>query len=395
MKENYNVSNEDMEILNEVEEIKDGFEEELEELVNKNMGKKLKRISKRACSNDLIEFLNIETKDTLKVIMDNLNISYKSSDKKEVLINNIKENYKESILNLSKYMNLECYDVMEIMCRNNGVLLMEELDEKIDAVVFMEQLGIIYTASNSDELYACIPSEIIEVLPEIDKDRLNYNSEVVKLFKGMLHYYGVLTIEDFMARLPEDVEVKLTLDELDMLLTMEEISKEEYIYIDGLGVNDLMDNEEQLADSVKSSENLTDYKKLTKNEMIKASGKEYIGERKNYKALEKFIKEFYTMEEENFDEVLISVYQSYQRLGQEGLIKDMIENLPVPQYIQGEFAVIMNEVCKKIPVWSFGGYTLAEKNTYTRNDGKAKVGRNEPCPCGSGKKYKKCCGKNA
>jgi len=23
------------------------------------------------------------------------------------------------------------------------------------------------------------------------------------------------------------------------------------------------------------------------------------------------------------------------------------------------------------------------------------VGRNDPCPCGSGKKYKKCCGKNA
>jgi preprotein translocase subunit SecA len=25
----------------------------------------------------------------------------------------------------------------------------------------------------------------------------------------------------------------------------------------------------------------------------------------------------------------------------------------------------------------------------------AKVGRNDPCPCGSGKKYKKCCGQNA
>ena len=24
-----------------------------------------------------------------------------------------------------------------------------------------------------------------------------------------------------------------------------------------------------------------------------------------------------------------------------------------------------------------------------------KVGRNDPCPCGSGKKYKKCCGKNS
>lgn len=28
-----------------------------------------------------------------------------------------------------------------------------------------------------------------------------------------------------------------------------------------------------------------------------------------------------------------------------------------------------------------------------RNDNK--VGRNDPCPCGSGKKYKKCCGRNA
>jgi preprotein translocase subunit SecA len=24
----------------------------------------------------------------------------------------------------------------------------------------------------------------------------------------------------------------------------------------------------------------------------------------------------------------------------------------------------------------------------------SKVGRNDPCPCGSGKKYKKCCGKS-
>jgi preprotein translocase subunit SecA len=29
--------------------------------------------------------------------------------------------------------------------------------------------------------------------------------------------------------------------------------------------------------------------------------------------------------------------------------------------------------------------------TYYREE--PKVGRNEPCPCGSGKKYKKCCGK--
>jgi uncharacterized protein YchJ len=35
--------------------------------------------------------------------------------------------------------------------------------------------------------------------------------------------------------------------------------------------------------------------------------------------------------------------------------------------------------------------TLPRKGyTYTRNE--PKVGRNEPCKCGSNKKYKKCCG---
>ena len=37
---------------------------------------------------------------------------------------------------------------------------------------------------------------------------------------------------------------------------------------------------------------------------------------------------------------------------------------------------------------------LEQKNSGTVVVGK-KVGRNDPCPCGSGKKYKFCCGKNA
>ncbi len=35
---------------------------------------------------------------------------------------------------------------------------------------------------------------------------------------------------------------------------------------------------------------------------------------------------------------------------------------------------------------------ISSGDTYHR--GKPKVGRNDPCPCGSGKKYKKCCGRN-
>ncbi|MGH8598447.1 MAG: SEC-C metal-binding domain-containing protein, partial [Gammaproteobacteria bacterium] len=38
------------------------------------------------------------------------------------------------------------------------------------------------------------------------------------------------------------------------------------------------------------------------------------------------------------------------------------------------------------------GYAVAESGAVVRTD---KVGRNDPCVCGSGKKYKKCCGANA
>ncbi len=49
------------------------------------------------------------------------------------------------------------------------------------------------------------------------------------------------------------------------------------------------------------------------------------------------------------------------------------------------------QVAKPIDTGSDGSL----KNTGRRVDKNKKVGRNDPCPCGSGKKYKHCCGKNA
>ena len=42
--------------------------------------------------------------------------------------------------------------------------------------------------------------------------------------------------------------------------------------------------------------------------------------------------------------------------------------------------------------WRFIDGTIEKNPTYRREE--PKVGRNDPCPCGSGKKYKKCCGKD-
>ena len=62
--------------------------------------------------------------------------------------------------------------------------------------------------------------------------------------------------------------------------------------------------------------------------------------------------------------------------------------------------LLMN-MSNAIPVWTNNGWAPNElheaqtgKKLFYNEDGSVKkVGRNDPCPCGSGKKYKKCCGR--
>ena len=71
-------------------------------------------------------------------------------------------------------------------------------------------------------------------------------------------------------------------------------------------------------------------------------------------------------------------------------------NLP----IINEFPILQKEVSETIALISLSTRELwdlllsyAEKNAVTQPIVKGpKIGRNDPCPCGSGKKYKKCSG---
>jgi hypothetical protein len=56
-------------------------------------------------------------------------------------------------------------------------------------------------------------------------------------------------------------------------------------------------------------------------------------------------------------------------------------------YTLGEWGPILSEEKRREIAKAY-----RQSNIFVRE---AKVGRNDPCPCGSGKKYKACCGKNA
>jgi len=67
---------------------------------------------------------------------------------------------------------------------------------------------------------------------------------------------------------------------------------------------------------------------------------------------------------------------------------------------EAEALVESEEAAERARAERFRGYKEAEKSNASASEeqkpalaGPKKIGRNEPCPCGSGKKYKKCCGK--
>lgn len=72
----------------------------------------------------------------------------------------------------------------------------------------------------------------------------------------------------------------------------------------------------------------------------------------------------------------------------EKLYKNMVDAKADWLYELPQWDAIFDEETKKAL------YLEQKKSGTVRREGK-KIGRNDPCPCGSGKKYKQCCGKNA
>lgn len=83
-----------------------------------------------------------------------------------------------------------------------------------------------------------------------------------------------------------------------------------------------------------------------------------------------------------FDEVILSI--------KEGTVRSILSVMPKKH----AEPLIREQVIKPMREMRGGENAQEAKRQPVVNKG-AKVGRNDPCPCGSGKKYKKCCGFNA
>ena len=125
--------------------------------------------------------------------------------------------------------------------------------------------------------------------------------------------------------------------------------------------------------------------------------------------LERFWGTYFNIEKEIYEQLLEdpdvevkgTVKELAEKYGQDvmtmvGFLDGINDSLKVPNPIE-----TMTEWLYELPQWEkiFDEETRKRLYREQKQSGtirKAKkIGRNDPCPCGSGKKYKKCCGRNA
>ena len=107
------------------------------------------------------------------------------------------------------------------------------------------------------------------------------------------------------------------------------------------------------------------------------------------KVLQKFWTDYFMIEKGIYEKLL-----SEPDVKVKGTVKELAAKYEIP-------VMTMVGFLDGLPMWD-NIFDEDKKKALYREAKKAntvikgkKVGRNDPCPCGSGKKYKFCCGKNA
>ena len=137
------------------------------------------------------------------------------------------------------------------------------------------------------------------------------------------------------------------------------------------------------------------FAKFDRKTLLKAAKPDYIEENKQANKLEKVLNELFVIDKNILREEIDSFSIAIKN---EAPLDEAIDTFLEAYEIESEEEnEILKEELKKllgVKRWTLKGFTQGEidnkKKTIVNEE---KVGRNDPCPCGSNKKYKKCCGK--
>lgn len=263
---------------------------------------------------------------------------------------------------------------------------------------FLRNRGIVFTASINGELYVILPEELRVLLKEkITKDVMaasREKSDLIKAIAGSTYYYGVVSYSAIREILESTFNTEVTDEKIkELVLIGEELGYDYVIEEDGLCHIDVENSNKIVKLQKKNKKNICKFDKKT---LIKAGVPDFMEEHKSGKNLQRTLGEMFIIDKEilkdEMDSFTISIKNEMPMEKSINLFLDAYE-------IDNEeekniFAYELEHLAKSIKRWSLNGYSENEiTKLEQRVVNEVKIGRNDPCLCGSKKKYKKCCGR--
>ena len=358
-----------------------------------------KKLSKRVYSFDLGELIECLSKDEIYNIARNLGVSKISGLNKDKLIEKLKDEYKDLIEKRVELFDEERYSILKSYLNKKGVKAFSDIDEEeAEKSAYFIQQGMLFPVLKDEKSLFLMPKIVQKIIDK--KNTIEYrrtiksNTEVINTYRGMNNAYGVLEIKKAVELL------KKYYSEIDSADTENMLREASYYYNEfrehsGLFIHNEIDNYEEVLKDIEKEEVL-EYAHISKEELISMSQENWVY---NSKAGKSFYKEFTSMFSVDKDmtvammeDLVLDVQENEPREAVDKMIELInIENDDVRFVAAG----MMNKFANKIRLWRFKGESFNDKKAIDTTAKSEKiVGRNDPCPCGSGKKYKKCCGRN-
>ena len=245
--------------------------------------------------------------------------------------------------------------------------------------------GYAYLYKDKDNFKVIIPDEIKESINNIDEylgDGGMFQNGIEHILNIYIFYNGVIERKKLQELLKIYHDIDYTLDELD-----EQIKKVKFNVVGEY--YSIFDSIDEIMKKViiPQKKAFKKYKKVDIN-----SDFDYINFTSFNSELSSYIDNLSSKYAKELSMSLITTI--HMNLFANDFVKSMFKEYNI-KYTDKDYKniiEIINNYKNTLPIWVYNGYSKKEVNSMPKEK---KVGRNDPCPCGSGKKYKKCCGKNA
>lgn len=342
----------------------------------------------------------------------NLDLKRMSSLRKKELVEALAANIPGTVNEQVTFLTEEQFSFVDRFLQNNGVIKKDETNIDLEDLFFYTSIGYIHPMTKDEKMLIVMPQEVMdqfEALKHTDlKVGLRKNQRLINLLVVILHHYGVVEIGYAKRILEEDIEQEI---ELEWFLKFVEFQSNYYneFHLNDRGyiVNELVENENYLIQKQESRKDL-EYADIPRKDVLKVNKLDFFDRTPEVKVLEDYLKKDYGIDEIVIRELIEQFIYMVQLEDTLPEIVNMFSNHIEFQEVEEVEILVqkLSRIMNSTKLWILKGHTpksiaspkeelrvLNKPASIYDFNTKQKVGRNDPCPCGSGKKFKKCCGK--